>query len=145
MAKAKKHIFVINDVDAVLDVMRDLLQDEGYNVSLDNFSDRDLSQTVQRVSEAGPDAIILDLMVGDEAMGWQLLQLFKLNRDLVDIPVIVCTASIQKARELGAHLQSLNVAVVYKPFDIDVILEAVASVIEIGKVDLNLSPQRSLN
>lgn len=50
-----------------------------------------------------------------------------MTRQTSDIPVIVCTAALQLARELGGHLKAKNVSVVLKPFDIDELLEAVTT------------------
>ncbi|MDQ3540366.1 MAG: response regulator, partial [Chloroflexota bacterium] len=72
-----------------------------------------------------PDLVILDFVIGGEAHGWQLLQKMKMTRQTMDIPVIVCTAALHLARELGGHLKAKNVGVVLKPFDIDELLQAV--------------------
>jgi CheY-like chemotaxis protein len=42
-----------------------------------------------------------------------------------EIPVIVCTAAVQMVEELHMHLDSMGVAVVRKPFDIDTLLAEV--------------------
>jgi hypothetical protein len=40
--------------------------------------------------------------------------------------VIVCTAAAKLVAELQAHLDEMGVAVVLKPFDIDIILAEIA-------------------
>jgi CheY-like chemotaxis protein len=119
-----KHILVINDTVAILELFRTLLEDEGFRVSTDDFS-VDLLQMLGRVKEDPPNLIVLDFIVMDEGKGWQFLQLLRMDRDTRAIPVIACTAAARLAEELHAHLDVMGVAVVLKPFDIDVLLAEV--------------------
>lgn len=118
------HILVINDTREILDAFRALLEDEGYRVSLDNFSALDVGQKLADVKALAPDALILDFMFGDEPIGWQFLQLLKMDRATAGIPIVVCTAAVRQAQEQEAHMRTMGVEVVLKPFDIDVILDA---------------------
>jgi CheY-like chemotaxis protein len=119
-----KHVLVINDTREILDAMRVLLEDEGYRVSLDNFSALDAGQKLADVKELAPDAVILDFLFRKEPLGWQFLQLMKLDRATAAIPVVVCTAAIREAEEQEAHLRTLGVEVVLKPFDIEHLVAA---------------------
>jgi CheY-like chemotaxis protein len=130
---------VINDVPDLLEVIRELLEEEGYRVSLDTFSDFDLGARFADIKRLMPDALILDLIVGSELLGWQLLQMLKLDRETARIPVVVCTAAARQAEELGPHLRTLGVAVILKPFDIDALLSAVAQALA-GGPETGLSP-----
>lgn len=123
-AREQKHILVINDDQAILDVFNDLLGDEGYEVTLDRFS-RSTTELHQSIRELAPDLVIMDFVIGGEAAGWQLLQVTQMDRTLRDIPVIVCTGAVKQVTELGPHLESMGVQVVIKPFDIDHLLEVV--------------------
>ncbi len=111
----QKHILVINDTQEILELFREILEEEGYRVSLYSSTFNDVHQ----ITELAPDLVILDLMIGGEKEGWQLLQKMKMARKTADIPTIVCTAAVQTARELEGHLRSKNVGLVLKPFDID--------------------------
>jgi CheY-like chemotaxis protein len=117
----KHHILVINDTQEVLEVMRDLLEDEGYRVTLHSDAIRD----IDRIREIAPDMVILDHLMGDEEYGWQLIQKLRLDRDLARLPIIVCTAAARMVRELEGHLKAKDITVVLKPFDIDDLLNAV--------------------
>ena len=117
----QRHILVINDTPEILDLFRDLLGDEGYRVTTDNFA-APFGQKLQEVKELRPDLIILDFIIGGEGFGWQFLQMLKMDRETRNIPVIVCTAAVTQVRELQNHLDQMGVAVVLKPFDIDVLL-----------------------
>ena len=129
MAKANaqaelKHVFVINDTVAILELFRLMLEDEGYRVTTDGFS-VELVEMLGRVKDARPDVIVLDFVILDEGKGWQFLQLLKMDREARDIPVIACTAAAKMVEELQTHLDTMGVVVVLKPFDIDHLLEEI--------------------
>lgn len=117
----QRHIVVVNDTQEILDLFRDILEEEGYRVSLYSYAFKDIAD----IAALQPDLVILDFVIGGEAHGWQLLQKMKMTRQTKDIPVIVCTAALQLVRELEGHLKTKNVGVVLKPFDIDELLDAV--------------------
>lgn len=116
-----KRIMVVNDTQEILELFREILTDEGYEVFLYSYGIQDLAE-VQRVN---PDLIILDHMIGGEAIGWQMLQKLKLNRSTATIPVVVCTAAVKAVQEMEGYMKSKNVGLVLKPFDIDDLLTAV--------------------
>ena len=110
-----RHILVVNDTQEILDLFRDILEEEGYQVSLYSYAIHDLAE----INRVNPDLIILDFIMGGENTGWQLLQKLKMDRHLTAIPVIVCTAAIKLVQELEGHLRAKNISVIIKPFDID--------------------------
>lgn len=122
-------ILVVNDTQEILNLFRDILEGEGYDVCLYSSAFDDLA----KVKEIAPDLIILDLLIGNEAHGWQMLQKLKMDRETATIPVVVCSAAMSLLRELEGHLKQKNVEIVPKPFDIDDLLRA---------VDIALSPRR---
>lgn len=126
----KRHLLVINDTPAILDVFRELFEDEGYRVTVDTFSSFDAGAKLGQIKDLAPDVIILDFLIGGEPLGWQLLQLLRMSRDTAKIPVVICTAAVRQIEELGAHLLTLNVQVVLKPFEIDDAIMAVSRALE---------------
>ncbi|MCC7022075.1 MAG: response regulator [Thermomicrobiales bacterium] len=125
MGSARKerraHILVINDTVAILELFRELLEGEGYRVTTDGFTVA-LDAMLDRVRQEPPDLIVLDFIILDERRGWQFLEALKLDRETREIPVIVCTAAAQMVEELQTHLDTMGVAVLLKPFDIDALL-----------------------
>ena len=117
----QKHIFVINDTVAILELFTALLQDEGYRVTTDGFS-VEMIELLGRVKADRPDLLVLDFVIQDEGKGWQFLQLLRMDPETRDIPVIVCTAAAKLVEELQTHLDRMGVAVVLKPFDIEHLL-----------------------
>jgi DNA-binding response OmpR family regulator len=119
-----RHVLVVNDTQEILDLFREILEEEGYRVSLYSFTIRDLAE----IEAKQPDLIILDFMIGGEDYGWQLLQKLKMNRATAKIPVIVCTAAVQLVRQFEGHLKEKAVGVVIKPFDIDDLVREIEAV-----------------
>lgn len=126
-ADQRKHILVINDDPAILQLFDDLLSEEGYCVTLDNFG-RLTTDLLEAIREIQPDMVIMDFIVGGEAKGWQLVQATQMDRSVRDIPVIICTAAVKQVTELSAHLDGIGVHVVIKPFDIDHLIEIINKV-----------------
>lgn len=115
------HVLVINDTKEILDLFRELLEEEGFRVSLSSFTVNDIDEMVK----LAPDLVILDFLIGGEQQGWQMLQKMKMSRRTATIPVIVCTAARALVQEIEGHLLSKNVGIVMKPFDIDELLTEV--------------------
>lgn len=123
----KKHILVINDDQAVLQLFDDLLSEEGYRVTLDNFS-RLTGELLESIRDLQPDMVIMDFIIGGELKGWQLVQATQMDRSVRDIPVIICTGAVKQVTQLSDHLDGLGVHVVIKPFDIDHLIEIIDKV-----------------
>ncbi len=121
-------IMVVNDTQEILELFQDLLTDEGYEVVLYSYGIEDLAE-VERVK---PDLIILDHIIGGEAIGWQMLQKLKMQRSTAKIPVIVCTAAVNAVQEMEGYLKAKGIGLVLKPFDIEDLLIAVKRALETG-------------
>lgn len=122
-----KRVLVINDTQEILDLFDEILSEEGYEVYLYSYAIRDMVE-IERVN---PDVIILDLMFGGEATGWQLLQKLRMRRSTASIPIVLCTAATNSVRETEGYLQSQGVCLVLKPFQIDDLLQSVERAITI--------------
>ena len=125
-----KRVLVINDDPAILEVFRALLEDEGYEVVLDTLRTGHLQAQYARLQAERPDVVVLDFVVLGEQVGWQFLQLIKMQPATARLPVIVCTAAADLVKELGAHLTKMRVEVVLKPFEIDHLYAAIARALE---------------
>jgi len=116
------HILAINNEPAVLDLFRDLLEDEGYRVTTRVYADKDMTA----ITDIGADLIILDYMWPDEDAGWSLLQMLRMDPRTAAIPIVLCTGAKRKVEELDGHLREMGVRVVLKPFVLEALLVAVA-------------------
>jgi DNA-binding response OmpR family regulator len=120
-------ILVVNDTEEILELFRLFLEEEqGYDVVLAGFP----FQQIKDVEAIQPDLIIMDLIFDDEKSGLQMLQMLKMQRSTANIPVIICTGALQLIREQEGYLVSQSVHVVYKPFDLDHLLENVKQLLE---------------
>lgn len=119
---ANKRIMVINDTQEILELFREILEVEaGYEVALYSFE----PQMLEHVKEFRPDLIISDHVFGEEKVGWQFIQRLKMDRKTAGIPAIVCSGAIKELKEIEGYLTQKNVGVLYKPFDIDELLNLV--------------------
>ena len=115
------HIMAINDSPEILDVLHDILTDEGYEVK--GYLAPDLA--IVNLGNIKPDLIILDWLFGQEYRGMQMLQRLKLHPSTKNIPVLVCTASVRAVQEIADYLQGKGVTVIFKPFGADELVETV--------------------
>ncbi|MGZ3673700.1 MAG: response regulator [Ktedonobacterales bacterium] len=116
-----KRIMVINDTPEILDLFRELLETEGYEVILYSFAPFELTE-IERLQ---PDLIVLDFIIGRANAGWQLLQMLKMRRATAAIPVVICSAQTHFVRQIEGYLATHDIRVVAKPFDIDELLTTI--------------------
>jgi len=117
----QRHILAGDDSPGILDLFRDILEEEGYRVTLER-SPLDLD-TVKQVD---PDLVIINHMLEDgEGSGWELLQAMKRDATTAVLPVVVCTGAIERVREGEALLRDLGAHLVLKPFNIDDLVQTV--------------------
>jgi len=117
----RSHILAINNDPAVLALFRDLLEEAGYQVSIQTYVDRDLTQ----IKALKPDLIVLDYMWANEDASWSLLQMLRMDPATEIIPIVLCTGAVHEVKALEEHLITIGVTVVLKPFNIDQLVDAI--------------------
>src|SRR5215213_3081386 len=118
------HILIINDTQEILDLMAELLADDGYRVTT-SLALLDMS----KVKTLAPDIIVQDLLFeGTQELGWKFLTLVRLDPVLARIPLVLCTAAVRTINdpEMAEQLDRLGVRVVLKPFLIEDLLSAIS-------------------
>ena len=93
----RQHVYVVNGSPDFLDIVRELLQDEHYNVTTTNF----LPSSFATIEVAQPALLIIDLVLGEQA-GWDLLGDLRAAVTTREIPVLLVStteALLTKARE----------------------------------------------
>jgi two-component system, OmpR family, response regulator VicR len=121
------HILVINDTQEILDLMQELLEDEGYRVTT-SLALLD----VARVKALAPDIIVQDLLFeGTQELGWKFLMLVRLDPALARIPLVLCTAAVRTVNdpEMAEQLDRKGIRVVLKPFTIEDLLTTLSEVL----------------
>jgi DNA-binding response OmpR family regulator len=121
----RKHVFAINGSPDFLNVIRELFQEEAYNVTTTNFVPNSFAQ----IAAVQPDALIVDVAVGERA-GWALLEELHAGAATTGIPVLVLSTSPrllenaqEQAERYGTH-RYLD-----KPFDVEALLTHIRAMI----------------
>jgi CheY-like chemotaxis protein len=121
----RQHIFVVNGSVEFLDVVRDLLQDENYNVTTTNFVPR----TFKQIETARPSLLIVDLIHGEMA-GWELLADVRHEAATRDIPVILVSTSERLLEKAEAERVIWGGDRYFlKPFSLEALLQAIQELI----------------
>lgn len=115
------HILAIIDSYDVLELLEDLLSEEGFRVTTTTYLSHDLHQ----IEALQPNLLILGYMWGSDDSGWSFLQMLAMNPTTKDIPVVLCTGAVRQVTELDSRLKEMGIRVVLKPVDIDELVNAV--------------------
>lgn len=118
---APKHIAVANDDTVFLQLMDDLLSDEGYETTIMKIS----SEAFERIKALQPDLVILDIWMQRADSGWEVLNLIRLDPVTARIPVIVCSTDVRDLEAKETLLRSLNCDILPKPFNLELLLDKV--------------------
>ena len=116
---AMARVTVINDSSPFLDVMHELVGSLGH----DMIGFKAVDAPIEDIVRSRPDLLIVDLRLEDPRQaisGWELLLLARSHRELVSIPVILCTADVWELEQRAADLERIaDVHVRTKPFEAD--------------------------
>lgn len=118
---------VVNDDPGILDLYRDLLRELDYEpVALATTGIE-----TERIRAHDPDAVILDLQVGEEAH-YGIATAVQLRSDarLADIPIVVCTANADALDGARQQLRDIGVPILLKPFTIKAIEDVLSSPVQ---------------
>jgi CheY-like chemotaxis protein len=107
----RPNVLVVDDDDAIREVIAEVLRDEGYEVAVAGNGEQALTELRK---ERHPDLVLLDLMM-PVMSGWEVLELIQASADLSRIPIVVVSA--MTAPGACEHLA--------KPIDLDRLLATV--------------------
>ena len=127
-----KRILVVDDRNELLHLMRRVLEDEQYQVSIH----QDGKDAFMQVKSMLPDLLILDLKLGDMS-GQDILKQVKNDPATADVPVIVYTAAVLEADEVTRLINGdtqfyRSVSLLRKPFELTALLDKVEELLEIS-------------
>ena len=125
---SKPLIGIVNDDTAFLDLMSDLLTEEGY----DTFIGREGDKAYALIKRRKPDLVILDIGMEHPEAGWLVLEMLRLDPQLLHLPVILCSADTAALRSKEQRLRDLHCGVLEKPFDLNELLAKVAEFLPPG-------------
>ena len=108
-------IIVVNDDTAFLELMEQLLGDEGYEAEVMKST----KNAIEHIKERRPALIVLDVRINNEEAGLLLLDLITLDPETSSIPVIIASANLQALGGRDEELAAKGIYAIAKPFDID--------------------------
>lgn len=120
-----RKVAVVNDDTQFLTMMELILSDAGYDVLLVV----EASDAFQQICKWAPELVILDIRIENPEAGWTILDLLRLERKTETMPVIVCSAAHDELQKKQLHLEKYNCVPLFKPFNIDDLLDLVTSMI----------------
>lgn len=98
----RPRIVVVNHDRVLLEIMQELLIDEGYDTVLCTGTD----EAYARCQREQPDLLILDIRIGQEAVGWEVLDRVKLDPATTHLPAIVCSTDARLLAAKAAYTLS---------------------------------------
>ena len=113
-----RRVLVVEDEDAVGQVVADVLADEGYEVR----RARNGREGLSLLREWRPQLVLLDLMM-PEMDGWTFrAEQRRLGGEVAAVPVVVLSGA-REARARAGELEAVEA--IAKPFDLDEVVAAV--------------------
>jgi DNA-binding response OmpR family regulator len=113
-----QRILVVDDNEDILEVIKLILEDYGYEVT--TLTDGRL--LLDKIDLNKPDLVLLDIMLGNTD-GRELCKIMKSNKETRDIPVILVSASHSLSDQIKLHDSPDDFLA--KPFDISELLDKV--------------------
>jgi two-component system, OmpR family, response regulator VicR len=117
-------VTVVNDSPEFLELVGDILADSRIPTVL---VDGDLPDALDRIRASQPDVLMVDLRMGtDELHGWDIAQEIRRDRDLAEVPILICSADLAGLASIQDQLDNTRrVGTLTKPFNIDSLTEAI--------------------
>ena len=124
-------ILIIDDDPDIIEAMKVVLENKGYEVR----SAQDGAEGMERLKEARPALIILDVMMRTSQEGFEFSRELKHNAQYKDIPILMLTAVKHKTgldfKDTAGDTSWLPVEeYLDKPVKPDVLLEMVADLLQ---------------
>src|SRR5580698_694575 len=117
-----KNILIVDDQNDILDVLKEALEMEGYNVIALTYTE----DIIRSANEHQPDLVMLDFLLAGINGGEHCHQL-KINPLTSHIPVVMLSGYPRVLESLGNYGSDVFIA---KPFDLIHLTETVKSLLE---------------
>lgn len=122
---SSQKIMVVNDDTQFLRMMDLILSDSEYEVR----TLFEAGPAFEQICAWMPDLVIMDVRMATPEAGLDIIEMMRLSRRTVGIPVIICSADHGKMRAMEEHLRDENCWVLLKPFNLDTLQSLVHEVI----------------
>lgn len=110
---------MINDDPDYLEMMEFMLEAERNCQVVIGQKGEDALQVIK---SASPDLVILDVIMGHEPRGVEILEAIRSDADVREVPVIICTADAAFLQKNAGRLRCLDSESLEKPFDLEDLL-----------------------
>ncbi|MDZ8088531.1 MAG: response regulator [Nostoc sp. DedQUE12b] len=117
-----KHILVCDDIEQMVQMMKLVLESEGYEVSTAN---RGL-EAIDKIQIKTPHLLITNLMMPDMS-GWELINYVRQNLNLNTLPILIVSANNEED-----FLNNEVAGFLFKPVQLDVFVKKVKSILEVS-------------
>lgn len=127
------YIGLLEDDKAIQEMLRLVLQDEGYAVTLFANSEECLGTLLpaEQTEQKQPvDLLIVDWRLSGSAPGTEVIRTLRSNPSYQTLPIILTTAATFHNKE---ELQDLRVTLLEKPFAVDEIGRLIKSMVQQGQ------------
>lgn len=126
---ARPLIMALNADMAFLEMIRDLLNDEGYETII--MSEH--SDAFKAILGQQPRLVMIELLITDPEAGLMVLNKMRLHPQTRHIPVIIASTATQLIRDNEEHLRSKGCDILLKPFDLEELLTIVEKYVPSGQ------------
>ncbi|PIZ12890.1 MAG: DNA-binding response regulator [Elusimicrobia bacterium CG_4_10_14_0_8_um_filter_37_32] len=120
----KQKIFIVDDDDTIVDLIKAILIKEKYEVSV-AYNGKD---AINKINSDRPNLIILDLNLPD-LTGWEVCQVLKKHAQTKFIPVILLTGKYITGNDISRGLLSGGDDYITKPFNLDVLVARIKALL----------------
>jgi CheY-like chemotaxis protein len=118
-------IIILNTDRFFLELMGELLRDEGYDTLIQTESQEAFEVILRRQ----PHLVIIELLITDPERGWMVLNKMRLHPQTAKIPVVIASTATQLIRDNEQHLREKGCNILLKPFDLEELLTMVSKMI----------------
>lgn len=123
---AAPYVAVVNSDSTFLRMVDGLLKQRGYETILLSSG----SVAYDSLRDRHPDLIILDTWLETREQGWALLQSLKLDAEMSEIPVLLCSSDPTEIQSRASNLEKFeNLEVMIKPFRAQELLEKITQLL----------------
>ncbi len=138
MAEIKKNIYVVDDIQENIQVIGNILINNGLNISIA----RDGEQALKGIKKKLPDLILLDVsMPGMD--GFEVCKKLKADDETASIPVIFLTARTQ-TEDIVTGFKAGGVDYITKPFNTEELLSRIFTHLELKESRDTIKKQNKL-
>jgi CheY-like chemotaxis protein len=114
-------VAIIEDDETITALLCELLEAEQYRC----LTASSLVTALDLLEREQPDLLIVDIVLGGVAAGWQLLDVLGQNPRTAAIPVIVCSADTRALQSHDGLIEARGIRALAKPFDLDELLQLI--------------------